>query len=258
MEVPMNEQRFHFRDAATSATPEAPAHLDDPSAKDHFLKLMFFQATRAPGEHRGAASRTEPAPAGYAPLRHFTSQPGERYSLPLSSHAPPVRLDSPALAVMTDLIQTGAVTIEPGATLAAANQAMIRRGVRALFVTDDARHVLGIVTSTDMLGERPMQVAHGQGIRHDEVLVRDIMTSDDRLEVLDFRDVERARVGDMLSTLRLAGRQHALAVEQADGGERIVRGIFSVTQIARQLGLPAQQHHDIARTFAEIEAAIAG
>jgi hypothetical protein len=60
--------------------------------------------------------------------------------------------------------------------------------------------------------------------------------------------------------LRLAGRQHALAVEatsEASGAQKTVRGIFSLTHIARQLGIPPQQTHDISRTFAEIQAAIA-
>ena len=66
-------------------------------------------------------------------------------------------------------------------------------------------------------------------------------------------------MGDVVATLRLAGRQHALVVEEvadAPSGQVTVRGIFSLTQIARQLGIPSQQVHDIARTFAEIEAAI--
>lgn len=78
--------------------------------------------------------------------------------------------------------------------------------------------------------------------------------------MLDFHDVQRARVGDVVATLRLAGRQHALAVEATEGAtirQQTVRGIFSLMQISRQLGIPPQQIHDIARTFAEIEAAIA-
>ncbi|HVO88361.1 MAG TPA: CBS domain-containing protein [Casimicrobiaceae bacterium] len=253
----MNEQRFHSREAPDPVSEGKESDLHDPAAKDHFLKLMFFQATRHPTDEHPHPHDEHP-PAGYAPLRHSTAQRGQSYSLALSSGAPPVRLDSPALAVMTDLRQTGAVTILGRATLDLANQTMIRRGVRALFVVDEARHVLGIVTATDLLGERPMQVAHNLGIRHNEVVVRDIMTPGERLEVLDIRDVEAARVGDIIATLRLAGRQHALAIEQSQGvpQERVICGIFSVTQIARQLGIPPQQ--DIARTFAEIEAAIAG
>ena len=75
---------------------------------------------------------------------------------------------------------------------------------------------------------------------------------------MELEDVLRARVGDVIASLRLSGRQHALVIEsmQAQPSTRVVRGIFSLTQIARQLGLPPQPAHNIARTFSEIEAAI--
>src|SRR4029078_5001741 len=82
----------------------------------------------------------------------------------------------------------------------------------------------------------------------------------ERLEILDLDAVRSARVGDVIATLRLAGRQHALVVEMNDednAAAKTICGIFSLTQIARQLGIPQQQVHDIARTFAEIEAVIA-
>jgi hypothetical protein len=134
--------------------------------------------------------------------------------------------------------------------------------VRALFVVDDQAAVLGIITSTDAMGERPVQIAQQRGIRHNEVLVREVMTRADELEAMTVEDVLRARVGDIVATLKRAGRRHALVVEPgpAEGGTPAytVRGIFSVSQIARLLGLPPEPGHDVARTFAEIEAAIAG
>jgi hypothetical protein len=86
------------------------------------------------------------------------------------------------------------------------------------------------------------------------------MTPAERLEILDLDAVRSARVGDVIATLRLAGRQHALVVEtdpDTAAVGKVIRGIFSLTQIARQLGIPPQHVHDIARTFAEIEEAIA-
>jgi len=224
-----------------------------PSPKDHFLQLMFFQASH--GAAAPSEASHELASGPYAALRHLKTQRGDHYALPSATR--PVRLDSPAIEVMTDLYRVGAVTIGESASIDEANRTMMSRRVRALFVVDDARHILGILTATDILGERPIQFAQSRGIRHDEVNVRDIMTSADRLELLDIRDVERARVGDLVATLKLVGRQHALAVDMTTTPQRTVCGIFSLTQIARQLGIPPQQTHDIAQTFAEIEAAIA-
>ena len=90
--------------------------------------------------------------------------------------------------------------------------------------------------------------------------MRDLMMPADLLEAISFEEVMQARVGDIVATLRRSGRQHALAIESAPAGAAspilFVRGIFSLTQIARQLGLPPQPGHEVARTFAEIEAAL--
>ncbi|GIK26104.1 MAG: hypothetical protein C3F19_13250 [Rhodocyclales bacterium] len=173
-------------------------------------------------------------------------------SLPLRS----VQLDSPALEVMTDLKRTQAVTIGPDATLTAVNKAMMRNTVRSLLVADERRCILGIITSTDSMGERPMQIVLERGIRHEEVLVRDIMTPRDRLEVLDMEVVRAAEVGHVVATLKWTGRQHALVAEEDASGRQMIRGIFSASQIARQLGMTIHAVQ-IASTFAEIEAAIA-
>ena len=248
----------HRHEGTGTSSAQSSASSPPPGHKDHFLQLMFFQASHesaGPSTHELRQLATGP----YAPLRHSIPQLGDRYTLPLSSATRPVRLDSPAIEVMTDLRRISAVTVAPDAPIGEANRTMLSRRVRALFVVDDARNILGILTATDVLGERPIQFAQSRGIHHDEVSVRDIMTAADRLEVLDIRDIERARVGDLVATLRVAGRQHALVVETSAPNtphQKTVCGIFSVTQIARQLGIPPQHTHDIARTFAEIEAAI--
>lgn len=244
---------------ATGAPADAIDAKSPPdNEKDHFLQLMFFQGHQR--HEVGPAAAPAELPRGeYAPLGHSMARAAERYRLPLPSGVATLRLDAPATEVLTDLRRVPAVTIEPDASIDGANRTMIARGVRALFVVGDERRMIGIITSTDILGERPIQFAQERGLRHGEVVVRDIMTPADRLEIIDVRDVLRARVGDVVATLKLAGRQHALVVEPADPtlpGEQMVRGIFSLTQIARQLGIPHQQVHDIARTFAEIEAAI--
>jgi CBS domain-containing protein len=171
---------------------------------------------------------------------------------PTQATASRVDVESPATQVMTDLVRVSPATIRPQAPLAGANQFMITRGVRLLLVVDEAEIVLGVITATDLLGERPMVVATDRGLRRDELTVADVMTPAAQVEVIALADVQGARVGHVLETLRRAGRQHALVVD----GDGMVRGIFSISQVARQLGITLPSGAEVARTFSEIEAAI--
>lgn len=171
--------------------------------------------------------------------------------------ARPVMPDSMAVEVMTDLRLVPAATIEAELAIDFANQAMIARGVRSLLVIDGRGDVIGVVTSRDILGERPMQVVSKRGVRHDDIKVGDVMTPRGDIEVLDMAEVVRARVGSIIRTLQRSGRQHALVVDRdLVTNRQMVRGIFSASQIARQFDVSLETT-EIARTFAEIEAAIA-
>jgi CBS domain-containing protein len=191
----------------------------------------------------------------YNPLGAHRLQSGARHHQP-GQDPERVRIDSPALAVMTDLRQIPAATIDLEAPVDAANRFMIRRGVRLLLVSDDERRVLGLITSNDVLGEKPVQFALERGIKRQEIRVRDIMIPCERLEVLQYADLIHAEVGHIVATLQRAGRQHALVADMGvDGNTQTVRGIFSASQIARQLGVVIQTT-EVAQTFAEIGAAL--
>jgi CBS domain-containing protein len=185
------------------------------------------------------------------PIRELDAGAGLRR--PTHAQADRVTPDSSALLVMTDLTRASPATIRPQAPLSGANQFMITRAVRLLLVVDEHDAILGVITATDLLGERPMQVATGRGLRRAELTVADVMTPAAQVEVLALADVERSRVGHVLETLRRLGRQHALVVD----AENMVRGIFSISQIARQLGVALPPGGEVARTFSEIEAALA-
>lgn len=166
-----------------------------------------------------------------------------------------VDLENPALDVMTDFRRVTAFIATPGDTVQQAEERMVRRKVRLLFVMDSLDRVAGLVTSTDIHGEKPMQIVHSRGIRRDEVLVADIMTPVDRLEAVDFDDLSNARVGHVLETLKARGRQHALVIENANG-QKLVRGLLSLSQLSKQLGVIVETA-EVAHTFTEIEQRLA-
>jgi len=171
---------------------------------------------------------------------------------------PAVTIDSPAIQVMTDLSQVPVATIIATATLDDANRSMISRGVRLLLVVDDShQRVAGLLTSVDILGEKPVLAAQRREVKRQDLRVADVMVPVDKMDAMAIEEVKKARVGHIVASLKADGRAHAIVVGQdAQGGQALV-GIFSVSQIARQLGVQIHAH-EMARTFAEIEAVIAG
>lgn len=190
----------------------------------------------------------------YQPLPSRRMAPGTRYHrlFPRPS-APPVKLASAATDVMTNLKRVPAVTIGPDEPLDDANRKMLANRIRLLLVVDETDRILGVLTATDVLGEKPIRHAQRTRGRRDEILVRDIMTPEAELEVMALHDVERARVGHMVAHLQQVGRQHALVVERDANGHDEVVGLFSSSQISRQLGTTVAPPA-VARTFAEREA----
>ena len=246
---------MHLEFHATTQ-PASPAGLptgaEAKDHKDHFLKLMWFQPS---GVAALPTKRETPPQAS----RQFRALPQSKLRPNASYHLPDeavtrIRAESPAIEVMTDLRRTAAITIVPFAFIEDANQTMIVNRVRALFVGDDHR-LLCIVTAADILGQKPIQLTQQRGIRHAEVLVRDIMTPAELIEVIDMTALRRAKVGDVVETLKRAGRQHALVVDEAAESQQTIVGIFSLTQIARQLGITLSAP-DFVRTLTEIEAAM--
>lgn len=167
-----------------------------------------------------------------------------------------VTVSAYALEVMTDLRFVPVATIRPSIGLELASQQMISRGVRLLLVADDADHLVGLITARDLAGERPAEAMARHNIPFTQVTVGQVMTAAADIEAMLLDEVLHARVGDIIATLKHSGRQHALVVESdAFSGQPAIRGIFSASQIARQLGIAASPE-ELAQTFADIDRAV--
>ena len=168
----------------------------------------------------------------------------------------PVTLASPALAVMTDLTKVKAATTHPRTTLRQAEQAMIYQGVRMLFVVTEMPLIEGLITATDLGGDKQMRVVHERHLHYDELCVADVMTEFGALDAIDYAVVRAATVGNAVATLQRLGRNHLLVVEASTAQTpRRVRGVISRSQVERQLGRRIDIT-PIANSFSEIERAL--
>lgn len=191
----------------------------------------------------------------YSALAHCPLQAGAGFVRPKHKFPARVEAEDPALAVMTDLHKTSVVTVRLGTAMDKANERMIRYGVRMLVVLGDADAdaVVGLLTANDVLGEKPVRHLHVMGGTHADIRVADIMTPLREIEALPIEAVREAKVGQIIATLKHAGRQHALVVEQDGTGQQALCGLFSLTQIARQMGVQTEGF-DLNRLFADIDA----
>jgi CBS domain-containing protein len=188
----------------------------------------------------------------YRKLSRVALKLGASLVTPLHLESHSVTRGDPAVTVMTDFLRVRPFTIEPGRSIQEANDKMIACGVRLLFVTDTQSEIAGLITATDILGEKPLKFISEHGVSRRDILVQDVMTPVNRLKAVAICDLNRANVDDVINMMRESGRQHMLVVEDEN---HAVRGIFSTSQIARQVGEAIEPPLRV-NTFAELEKAI--
>jgi len=191
----------------------------------------------------------------YRPLPHHPLNQPVIVMTPPEGHSAAVSEQSPAITAMTDLSHIRPLMIDPFASMNDANEKMIAYAVRMLFVAPSGQEMIGIITAADILSEKPVQYMREVNCAPGEVLVRDIMTPVAGLEVLRLDDVERARIGDIIETLRHSGKQHALVVQLGADGRETVCGILSTSQISRLMNARVEVA-EVATNFAAIQSAL--
>ncbi len=191
----------------------------------------------------------------YQPLPLHRLESGTRYFRPKQQLPWRVTTDDPALSVMTDLSQVTAFTTELTTPLGKGLEIMVKRGIRILLVCDADGHIIGLLTSRDIDGVKASRILAKAGGAWEDLRVADIMTLRPKLETLLMEDVLRARVGDIIATLRRVDRQHALVVDtDPETGQPAVRGLFSLSQIGLRLGLDIEPSRQ-PTTYADLEKA---
>jgi len=191
----------------------------------------------------------------YQNLPHQTLPLGTRILHDQDPATASVTLRDSAASVYTDFRYNRPFSIRSSANLGEVNEKMIACGVRLLFVTDSDDLLQGLVTYNDVFGEKPVGYIREHGGKREEILAQDIMTPLTQLEALRQRDVDKACVGDIVETIKSAGRQHMLVKQGSVDGNQVIRGLFSSTHIEKLLGMKIELSPR-AQNFAELERAL--
>ncbi len=164
-----------------------------------------------------------------------------------------VYLDSPAIEVMTDFEIVRPVTTSADVSIDDALEHMKKAGVRLLLVIDESDAIIGMITASDIQGERPIRIVEESRISRAEVTVRMIMTPPEAIMTLNLISVRNASVGQVVETLNELERQHILVVMvDEDTKAHQLRGLFSTSQIAKQLHRDVAHHREAADSLAAL------
>nr|VFK39178.1 MAG: CBS domain-containing protein [Candidatus Kentron sp. SD]VFK39792.1 MAG: CBS domain-containing protein [Candidatus Kentron sp. SD] len=165
-----------------------------------------------------------------------------------------VRLDSPALDVMTDFRYVQPVTVLPGISIDNALEEMKSQGVRLLLVVEEGDKIIGTITSKIILGEEPIRIVEKKRIPRAQITVVMVMTPQSEVTVINLLSVRNAKVGHIVATLRKLDRKHLLVIDvDKAAGKKSICGLFSTSQIGRQLGVVVVPAMPAAQTLAEIK-----
>jgi CBS-domain-containing membrane protein len=146
-----------------------------------------------------------------------------------------IALTDSAASVLTDFTWDAPVTVAADRFIDDALRDMIAAGVRALLVMRD-EVVVGLITSYDIQGERPLQFLDASGFaHHTDIEVGHIMTPWDMVPTVDLPWVSLASVADVVERFRRKRGSHFMVVEYPEQGGVFVRGMFSRADIERQL-----------------------
>lgn len=191
--------------------------------------------------------------ARFEPLRTIHLAPENTF---LRSRKQPeiAHLNDPAVIVMTDFDFARPNTIGPNEPMDDALNEMKAYDVHLLLVEEKAGNIVGVIGSEDILGELPIKIIHERRIHRSQILVKMLMTPLNRIAAFDFNTLEYAKVGNIVITLKNLRTPYALVINHDPEDDRqVLRGIFTLSQISRQLHMEISDAIAKAQSLSELQ-----
>jgi len=167
-------------------------------------------------------------------------------------------IDDPASDIFVDFKVIKAVTIAQDAPITDAKAKMKACGVHMLLVINHDKGVIGLITSEDILGEKPVLAAQQKFISRADVRVSMILTPAENVIAINYEELHLAKVGHIIQTLAHAKQHYALVIENINNDQQLVRGMFSLSDISRQLDKNVLDNYLPASTLIELNKKIDG
>lgn len=182
-------------------------------------------------------------------LSLFKTEPSDTLAWPHANEH--LSLDSPAADVVADFAEHAPYRLSAATPAISILPLLKQSHVNAALVTDSNERFCGLITRDDVSEARLLQLV-ASGTPREDIVAADCMQPRDSLHSVSFKEIQRAKVKDVLETLRASGQQQCLVTDQKN---HEIRGLICARDIAELLNL----HVDIAKpaTFAELSRILA-
>ncbi|MDO6593537.1 CBS domain-containing protein [Neptuniibacter sp. 1_MG-2023] len=143
-------------------------------------------------------------------------------------------LETPAITILTDFSHVQPLSMELDVSIDDARHMMRKVHVRSVLVIDSDENFKGFLTLADLESRSALSVATTAGIKRQDISIRDVMTPRAQLKAIPLSEIQSAKIGNLLQTLKHEGTPHILVV---DTSNHSIRGVISSSDIARRLNI---------------------
>lgn len=164
-----------------------------------------------------------------------------------------VHLEDPALTVMIDFENTKAPVVTPETRIDQVLEEMKISSVHLMMVADQNKNVIGLISTEDILGEKPIKILEERRINRGEITARMVMVPQTQIAAIDYDSLTNIRVGNIVNTLRGNHEHYVLVIQTLEKNQKIIRGLFSISQISKQLHMDLNNNFSKAETIAELQ-----
>ena len=158
-----------------------------------------------------------------------------------------VHFHDTAMLVFTDFSRVYPLTITADKPIDYALEKMKNAGVRLLLVVNKKHHMIGLIGADQIMGDDPVRLVEDRQLDHSQITVEMLMQPQKKIRVLEFSHLRDARVGHIVATLHGLEQKHILVVDND-----MIRGLFSASQISKQLGRNIHDEETPAHSLAEM------
>ena len=158
-----------------------------------------------------------------------------------------VHLDDAAMLVFTDFRRVQPITITADVSIDTALEKMRESGVRLLLVVDESEYMIGLISAYKILGAKPVRLEEADRVVRSGITVGMLMEPRSHIQLLEFSHLRDAKVGHVVATLHAIKEYYLLVVD-----EGLISGLFSASQISKQLGREIMDLEEPAHSLAEL------